>query len=155
MDARGLEACRDRAGDPRYNPVIPPPPNVTAIAIYAARRDRFDDPEKPRVLGEWEKLMVAPVSPEGALRAWVPTDPSTPSVLVGLDATGKVAKWSGTTKDSAGRTLTYYAYAGDHYSGIRPNGYHYCNGCHTGHTFTVVDPTERMDKSGLEAILGK
>ena len=136
-------APTDRPGDPRYNPVIPPPPNVTAIALSAAHRDRFDDPQRPRVPGAWEKLMVAPISKEGALTAWVPSDPMAPTVLVGLDAAGKVAKWEGPTKDAAGRTPTYFAYAGDHYSGGRASGYHYCNGCHTGHTFEKVDVRER------------
>ena len=66
--------------------------------------------------------------------------------LVGLDAEGKVAKWDGVaTGDRPART--YFAYAGDHYSGVRPNSYNYCNGCHTGHTFIVVDPKERTGKS--------
>ncbi|MBN9121513.1 MAG: hypothetical protein J0I06_20585, partial [Planctomycetes bacterium] len=51
-------APTDRPGDPRYNPVIPPPGNVAAIALYAAHRDRFDDPERPRVAGAWEKVMT-------------------------------------------------------------------------------------------------
>ena len=137
-------APTDRPGDPRYNPVIPPPTGVTAVAFYAARRDRFDDPERPRIAGEWEKLMVAPVSPGGHLRTWVPSDPLAPVVLAGLDATGNVARWTGTTKDAAGRSPTYVAYAGDHYSGVRANGYHYCNGCHTGHTFDIADIRERQ-----------
>jgi hypothetical protein len=137
-------APTDKPGDPRYNPVIPPAENVTAIAFYAAHRDRFDDPQRPRVIGEWEKLLVAPVSSQGALRVWIPSDPLTPTVLVGLDATGKVATWTGPTRDASGHTPTYVAFAGDHYSGTRPNGYHYCNGCHTGHTFDIADIRERQ-----------
>jgi hypothetical protein len=130
--------------DPRRNPLIPPPPNVVAIAFYAAGRDRFDDPELPRVPGKWEKLLVAPLASDGALGAWLPSDPLTPTVLVGLDADGKVAKWKGTARDAAGRTSTYVAYAGDHYSDTRPQGYHYCNGCHAGHTFTWIDSREKL-----------
>ena len=132
--------------DPRVNPLVSPPPNVASIAVYSANRDRFDHPDQLRVPGTWEKQMVLPVVGQDALRAWVPSDPLRPSVLVGLDDEGKVARWTG---EASGHrpTRTYHAYAGDHYSGIRANGYHYCNGCHTGHTFTVVDPTERTGSS--------
>ena len=140
--------------DPRKNPLVSPPPNVAAVAVYSADRDRFDHPDQLRVPGKWEKRMVLPLLGPDAFTGWVPSDPLRPSVLVGLDAQGKVARWEGVaTADRPSRT--YFAYAGDHYSGIRPNGYHYCNGCHTGHTFTVVNPTERTDKSSLETLLGK
>ncbi|QEH37153.1 hypothetical protein OJF2_57400 [Aquisphaera giovannonii] len=140
----------DRSGaakvDPRVNPLISPPPNVASVAAYAAGRDRFDDPVKLRVPGKWEKVAVMPMADNKALRGWIPSDPLRPMVLVGQDAEGKVARWSG--KPSAGRpSRSYFAYAGDHYSGVRQDGYHYCNGCHTGHTFVVVDPTERADDS--------
>jgi hypothetical protein len=136
----------DRSGgkavDPRRNPLVSPPPNVASIAVYAANRDRFDDPDQLRVFGSWEKRAVVPVREGNALRARVPADPLNPSVLVGLDDRGKVARWTGVA--SGGRPArTYLAHAGDHYSGIRANGYHYCNGCHTGHTFVVLDPRER------------
>jgi hypothetical protein len=119
--------------DPRVNPLVPPPPNVEAIAFYAAYRDRFDDPVRPRIPGEWKKLAVIPIDPEeGALDKWVPSDPLMTTVIVGLDNKGKIAKWM-SKRDLDQRT--FYAYAGDHYSQIRPKGFHYCNGCHTGHTF--------------------
>ncbi|WP_165228580.1 hypothetical protein [Aquisphaera insulae] len=128
--------------DPRRNPVVSPPPNLASIAVYAAGRDRFDDPDALRVPGTWEKRTTVPVAAEDDLRAWIPSDPLRPSVLVGLDKQGKVARW--TTPASGNRPArSYLAYAGDHYSGVRPNGYHYCNGCHTGHTFVVLDPRER------------
>jgi hypothetical protein len=140
--------------DPRANPLVSPPPNVASVAVYAANRDRFDDPDQLRVPGTWEKQVVLPLAGRDALRAWVPSDPLSPSVLVGQDKDGKVARWTG---EASGHrpARTYVAYAGDHYSGIRPNGYHYCNGCHTGHTFTVLDPTERIGKSRPEILLGK
>ncbi|MBN9123034.1 MAG: hypothetical protein J0I06_28500, partial [Planctomycetes bacterium] len=97
-----------------------------------------------RVAGAWDKVMTVPLSTQGALEAWVPSDPMAPTVLVGLDAAGKVAKWTGIAPDASGRTPTYFAYAGDHYSGGRANGYHYCNGCHTGHTFEPADVRERL-----------
>jgi hypothetical protein len=137
----------DRSGgeriDPRVNPLVSPPPNVASVAVYSAGRDRFDDPDRRRVPGAWEKQLVFPVAGKDDLRAWVPSDPLRPSVLVGMDDDGKVARWTGAASGNR-PAKTYFAYAGDHYSGIRPNGYHYCNGCHTGHTFTVLDPTERI-----------
>jgi hypothetical protein len=90
--------------------------------------------------------VVVPLVGNNALKAWVPSDPLRPSVLVGLDAQGKVARWTGTASGHR-PARTYFAHAGDHYSGIRTNGYHYCNGCHTGHTFVVLDPRERTDES--------
>jgi hypothetical protein len=67
---------------------------------------------------------------------------------------GKVAQWSGVaTADRPARS--YFAYAGDHYSGIREDGYHYCNGCHTGHTFVVLDPRERTGESRPETFPAK
>jgi hypothetical protein len=131
--------------DPRANPLVSPPPNVAAITVYSANRDRFDDPEKTRILGEWEKQAVLPLLDSNAFRGWVPTDPLKPSVLVGIDTEGKVARWTGAASgDRPARN--YFAYAGDHYSGIRPNSYQYCNGCHTGHTFLVLDTMERAGK---------
>ena len=131
--------------DPRANPLVSPPKNVVSIAVYSANRDRFDHPDQLRVLGSWEKQLVLPLVAKDDLRAWVPSDPLRPSVLVGLDDKGKVARWiAEASGDRPART--YFAYAGDHYSGIRSNGYHYCNGCHTGHTYTVLDPKERIGK---------
>ncbi len=130
--------------DPRVNPLVPPPPNVEAIAFYAGYRDRFDDPVKPRVLGAWKKLAVIPIDPEeGALDKWVPSDPLMTTVIAGLDNKGKIAKWM-SKRDLDQRT--FYAYAGDHYSQIRPKGFHYCNGCHTGHTFHSSNVREKLGK---------
>ena len=132
--------------DPRENPLVSPPPNVTSVAVYSSNRDRFDDPDKLRVIGTFEKQVQYPLVGKDELNVWVPSDPLKPSVLVGQDEHGKVARWTSmASKDLPERT--YFAYAGDHYSGVRQNGYHYCNGCHTGHTFTVVDPKERIGKS--------
>jgi hypothetical protein len=143
----------DRSGgkqiDPRVNPLVSPPPNVASVAVYSANRDRFDHPDQLRIPGAWEKQVVSPLVADDDLRAWVPSDPLRPSVLVGLDDHGKVARWAGVVSGNRPKR-TYFAYAGDHYSGIRPNGYHYCNGCHTGHTFTVLDATERTGNSGLD-----
>ena len=63
-------------------------------------------------------------------------------MLAGLGEDGKVFKWSG-GKDRSGKSASFFAVAGDHYSGIRKDGYHYCLGCHAGHTFIPVDITER------------
>ena len=119
---------------------------MTSVAVYSSNRDRFDDPDKLRVIGTFEKQVQYPLVGKDELNVWVPSDPLKPSVLVGQDEHGKVARWTSmASKDLPERT--YFAYAGDHYSGVRQNGYHYCNGCHTGHTFTVVDPKERIGKS--------
>jgi hypothetical protein len=132
----------DRIQDPRRN-VIPPPPNVTGIVIYAAHRDRFDDPIKPRIPGEWKKLLVTDApGRDGSLNTWVPSDPTMTTVLAGLDEKGKIARWSSQSPVSAGRT--FFAYAGDHYSSVRPNGYHHCVGCHTGHSFNPAEVREKI-----------
>ena len=148
----------DRSGgkpiDPRANPLVSPPPNVASVAVYSAGRDRFDHPDELRVPGTWEKRVTVPLVGKDALRAWVPSDPLRPSVLVGLDGGGKVAHWTGVAAENR-PAKDYFAYAGDHYSGIRPSGYHYCNGCHTGHTFTVLDTKERTGRSPLEILSAK
>ncbi len=148
----------DRSGgeriDPRANPLVSPPPNVASVAVYSAGRDRFDDPDQLRVTGAWEKRVVVPLVGRDALRGWIPSDPLRPSVLVGLDGDGRVARWTGAASEYR-PAKSYVAYAGDHYSGVRPNGYHYCNGCHTGHTFTVLDARERTDRSRREIFFVK
>ena len=121
------------------------------MAVYSANRDRFDHPDQLRVIGSFEKTVVLPVIGKDDFSAWVPSDPLKPTVLVGQDENGNVARWKGvTSKDHPERT--YFAYAGDHYSGVRQNGYHYCNGCHTGHSFNVIDPKERTAKSWSELL---
>jgi hypothetical protein len=129
--------------DTGEGPVVPPPTNVKSIVFFAAHRDRFDDPRVPRVIGEWERLLAVPLNDKGSLRGWVPAMGTSASVLAGLDENGKVAKWSSKARDSAGRSATFFAIAGDHYSGTRPDGYHFCLGCHTGHTSIPADITER------------
>jgi hypothetical protein len=131
-----------RLHDPKNN-VVPPPPNVASIAIYASYRDRFDDPVRERITGGWEKLLVTEATGrDGSLLAWLPADPGTTLVLAGLDSEGKVAQWKAQSEVSAGRT--FLAYAGDHYSQVRPNGYHHCVGCHSGHSFTAAEVRERV-----------
>lgn len=127
--------------DTGAEPLIPNPTGVKSIVFYGARRDRFDDPVRPRIVGAWEKLLVSPLENRG-FQAWIPADPMLPTVLAGLGADGKVVKWSG-AKDSAGRAGLFYAVAGDHYSGTRSNGYHFCTGCHSGHTYIPADIAER------------
>lgn len=115
--------------------LFPPPQGITSVVFYAAHRDRFDDPVRSRVPGAWEKLLVVPLDHNSQLRTWVPATPMAPTVLAGLDADGKVFRWESEAKDRRGRRGTYYAIAGDHYSGRPANGYAFCQGCHTGHTF--------------------
>jgi hypothetical protein len=128
--------------DPQLN-VVPPPQNVEAFVIYAAYRDRFDDPVKTRIKGEWKKLLVAPaMGRDGSLFTWVPSDQTMTTVLAGLDQEGKIAQWSSQSIMSAQRT--FFAYAGDHYSQVRVNGYHHCVGCHAGHSYATADIRERV-----------
>jgi hypothetical protein len=136
------DAAPGRRIDPRKHPYLPPPPNVKSIAFYAAYRDRFDDPNEPRIPGAWEKLLVAPLGGGRELGAWLPSDPRLTTVLAGLDEEGKVATWGAGA--GGGRPAAFFAYAGDHYSAARANGYHYCNGCHAGHTFTSADIREKL-----------
>jgi hypothetical protein len=111
----------------------PPPPGVIReIAFYAARRDRFDDPAQPRVPGRWELLKTIPITEQDRLRGWLPS--GAPFVLAGRDAEGKVVHWQSPARDREGRHAEFYAIAGDHYSGVRPNGYHDCTSCHPGHS---------------------
>jgi hypothetical protein len=109
----------------------PPGQSLHTIRIYASRRDQFDDPVKPRIPGGWELLMETPVNGEGfgvRLPAGVPT------VLAGFTKAGRVLRWTTAAKDSQGRQATFYAFAGDHYSAVRPFGKHFCIGCHPGHS---------------------
>jgi hypothetical protein len=125
-------------------PAVPFPTGIKSFAIYASYRDRFDDPQVPRIHGKWERLLTVPIHEGRELSARVPADPAIPTVLTGLGEDGKVFKWGGGAKDSAGRSATFYAIAGDHYSGTRKDGYHFCIGCHAGHTFIHADIHERL-----------
>lgn len=119
--------------DAGQGPVFDGPPAgaIDHLRIYAARRDRFDDPVRPRVPGEWELILRVPVK-DGAAGGWVPAD--VPTVLAGYDRAGRVVRWETKAQDAAGRSATFYAYAGDHYSLARPGGRHFCVGCHPGHS---------------------
>jgi len=55
-------------------------------------------------------------------------------VLAGFTQAGKVMRWTTAAKDSEGRQASFYAFAGDHYSAVRPLGKHFCIGCHPGHS---------------------
>jgi hypothetical protein len=109
----------------------PPAHSIHAVRIYASYRDRFDDAVKPRIAGGWELLLEVPLSGESVgfrLPAGVPT------VLAGVNDAGQVTRWTTAAKDSQGHQATFYAYAGDHYSAVRPFGKHFCIGCHPGHS---------------------
>lgn len=109
----------------------PPPGSLDHLRIYAARRDRFDDPHKPRIPGEWDWILKVPIR-GGAGASWVPTD--APTVLAGFGSDGRIVQWSTNARDLQGRRATFYAYAGDHYSLAQPLGKHFCVGCHPGHS---------------------
>jgi hypothetical protein len=132
--------------DSLKNPLIPAPETSKKMVLFAANRDRFDDANQPRVRGKFERLIELGMDEDDTLQAWAPSDPLTPTVLAGFDADGKVTTWSGTAKDKDGKTSQYAALAADHFSGTRTNGFHYCNGCHTGHTFTGAETREKLAK---------
>ena len=133
-----------RRRDPRQDPLIPPPGIVSGIAVYADHRDRFDDKINSRIRGDWVKQMVLPVQAGGEFQAWVPSDINAPTRIVGIDQFGKISQSSGTILGANQQPGVYYAVAGDHHTFIRSNGYHYCNGCHTGHTFTSLNIREQL-----------
>jgi len=118
--------------DAGESPIFGPPPSgaIDHLKIYASRRDRFDDPVKPRVPGKWELLME--LQSKGNFVGTLPTD--CPTVLAGFGADGRVLRWTTPAKDSAGRRASFYAIAGDHYSLTAPGGKHFCVGCHPGHS---------------------
>ncbi|HVK14457.1 MAG TPA: hypothetical protein VM597_37305, partial [Gemmataceae bacterium] len=91
-----------------------------------------------------ERLFETPLDKQGTMRTWVPSMGTGASVLAGLDENGQVAKWSSQAKDSSGRSPSFFAIAGDHYSGTRPNAFHFCLGCHTGHTSIPADIREKV-----------
>lgn len=133
-----------RRRDPRQDPLIPPPGIVSGIAVYADHRDRFDDINCYRIRGQWRKQMVLPVQSGGEFQAWLPSDSNTPVKIVGVDQLGKIIHSVGSVLGGNQKVGSYYAVAGDHHTFIRENGYHYCNGCHTGHTFTSLDIREKV-----------
>ena len=134
-----------RADGADAGPVVPhfQPGAIKRIDFYASHRDRFDDAARPVVRGTLEKILEAPTGRSGGaggLRAVLPV--GSPTLLVGVGADGRVVSATGAA-DAAGRRGTFYAFAGDHVSGTRAGGYHFCTGCHTGHTFATASP-ERL-----------
>ena len=109
----------------------PPPGRIRELRIYASRRDRFDDPDSPRIPGRWELILRIPAN-NGSAGDWIPTD--TPTVLAGFDGNGKIVEWGTEPRDRDGRSARFYAFAGDHYSLAQPRGRHFCVGCHAGHS---------------------
>ncbi|MFO0798741.1 MAG: hypothetical protein U0804_14810 [Gemmataceae bacterium] len=124
-----LPGQRTDAGN---GPVFGPPPAgaIVKLKVWASRRDRFDDPGRPRVPGAWEPLVEYPAGDTAG--GPVPTD--APTVLAGFGRDGKVVRWESAATDAAGRRAAFYAFAGDHYSLVRPGGRHFCVGCHPGHS---------------------
>jgi hypothetical protein len=87
-----------------------------------------------------EKIHEVDVDGGGAIRTTMPV--GSPTLLVGLGPDGKVASAVG-APDAKGNRGTFYAVAGDHVSGTRAGGYHFCTGCHAGHTFPGKGSGER------------
>jgi hypothetical protein len=132
-----------QATDTGARPIFDEPPAgaIDHVRIYASRRDRFDDPVRPRVEGGWG--LVAEVPVKNGFSTWLPA--GVPMVLAGFDRDGRVARWTTAARDSQGRQATFYAFAGDHYSGTRPGVYQFCNGCHPGHSILEKpDHAERL-----------
>jgi hypothetical protein len=119
--------------DIQQGPIFAAPPrdSIDHLRIYAAHRDRFDDPVQPRIVGSWEFLLQVPVK-DGQAGGRIPI--GSPTVLAGFDKQGRVVKWTTAARDSLGRQATFYAYAGDHYSLVKPLGRPFCTGCHAGHS---------------------
>jgi hypothetical protein len=118
----------DAGESPVFGP--PPPGSFEKLKVYASRRDRFDDPARPRVPGAWE--LLAELKAGDTAGGSLPTD--SPTVLAGFGPDGKVVKWATAAKDAHGRRATFYAFAGDHYSLTAPAGRTFCVGCHPGHS---------------------
>ncbi len=118
--------------DAGNGPVFVPPPAkaIVKLKVWASRRDRFDDPARSRVPGEWEPLVE--IAATDAAGGPVPTD--APTVLAGFGSDGRVVRWESAAADAAGRRAAFYAFAGDHYSLTTPAGRHFCVGCHPGHS---------------------
>jgi len=130
----------DVGEEPRFD--APPAGILDHLRIYAARRDRFDDPDKPRIHGSWELILKISVK-NGTAASWVPTD--VPTVLAGFDKAGRVVQWTSAAKDSLGQRASVYAFAGDHYSLAQPNGKHFCVGCHPGHSGLSLDSHRHVE----------
>ena len=135
INGLSLSAMNDLPGqttDAGEGPVFAAPPAgaVDRIKVFAARRDRFDDPARPRVPGAWEPLLELTATDTAG--GPVPTD--APTVLAAFGKDGAVVKWTTAAKDAAGRRATFYAVAGDHYSLTAAGGRHFCVGCHPGHS---------------------
>lgn len=135
-----LAGQRTDAGE---SPLFTPPPRgfVKEILFYAAHRDRFDDRVIPRVKGEWELLRRAPVE-DGSFNVLLPGGP--PTMLVGVGEDGRVVKWRSPAQDSSARRATFYAFAGDHYSGLRVDRFNTCIGCHSGHSGIFRDSVPEL-----------
>jgi hypothetical protein len=106
--------------------------SLDRIVFYSTARDRFNDPVQPRIRGSIRKIHEEPIK-DGDVRTLLPVDE--PTILMGLGRDGKLASVLGAA-DSTGNRGKFYALAADHYSGARPNGYHFCTSCHAGHSHT-------------------
>jgi WD40-like Beta Propeller Repeat len=115
--------------------------DITAIAIYSNPRDRFDDATQNRIVEPLRKLIVSQIDKTREFDQYIPT--ADPTMLLGMGPDGKVASVLGAA-DSRGVRAKFYAYAGDHVSGAKPNGYTFCTGCHAGHSHAKIDVTEKL-----------
>src|SRR5207249_3364430 len=111
----------------------PPSGDIQLVRFYASYRDRFDDPDKPRIVGGW-KVIKEQQMPGLNDHFDVRLEAGVPFVIAGFDKDGKVTKWTTAAKDSSGKHGAFYAFAGDHYSAVKAGRYDFCAGCHAGHS---------------------
>jgi hypothetical protein len=109
--------------------IAPPEGSIDHVRIWASYRDRFDDPDRPRIRGEWKLLLKTPVT-GATFGAQLPS--GLPTVLAGFDRYGHVVSWTNGREGEPG--ARFFAFAGDHYSAARVGGKHFCIGCHPGHS---------------------
>jgi hypothetical protein len=121
-----------------------PAGTIASVRFYLSLQDRFDDPQRERVLGEWKLLREVSLNGDAGITTFLPA--GGPSVLAGFNKEGRVAKWTTRAVDSKGRRATFYAFAGDHYSAIHV-GPRFCAGCHPGHSGPGLPASAHAEQS--------
>jgi hypothetical protein len=123
----------------------PPEGSINHIRVWASRRDRFDDPVKPRIHGAWEPLLKLPVTGPDVV---IDVPSGVPTMLAAFDSQGRVVSWTGRSGADGLKPPRFLALAGDHYSAATAGGNQFCIGCHAGHSGLGSDDLkirERVD----------
>lgn len=139
-----VDGMSGNSTDIAESPIFSAPPNgsIAEILVYASYRDRFDDPDLERIKGGWELVARVPIKETDGFDELLPA--GVPIVLAGVGKDGRVVEWESISKDSTGFRAKSYAFAGDHYSALKPMRYHFCIGCHPGHSqIGTVDHREQ------------